>query len=67
MTIELPLILLLALIGYFGIKLIRPPMWLVVVLLLVGFQLAHSFLAPAIQDGTRDGVTVIDDNPDDKK
>ncbi|AZM47504.1 hypothetical protein DMB38_18425 [Streptomyces sp. WAC 06738] len=59
MNVEIPLILLVALIGYFGIKLIRPPLWLIVVLLLVGFLLADTLLAPAIDSGTRTGVDVI--------
>ena len=59
MTVHLPLIVLLALVGYFGIKLMRPPTWLVVVLLLGGFLLAGTFLAPAIESGTKTGVSVI--------
>lgn len=59
MTISLPLVLLVALVGYFAIKLYRPPTWLVVLLLLGGFLLADSFLAPAIDSGTRTGVDVV--------
>ncbi len=59
MTVHLPLIVLLAIVGYFGIKLMRPPTWLVVVLLLGGFLLAGTFLAPAIESGTKTGVSVI--------
>ncbi|MFF0062112.1 hypothetical protein ACFYRC_11250 [Streptomyces sp. NPDC005279] len=59
MNVELPLVLLVAIFGYFGIKMLRPPTWLVVVLLLGGFLLADTFLAPAIQSGTKTGVDVV--------
>ncbi|MDQ0940723.1 hypothetical protein [Streptomyces sp. V1I1] len=59
MNVELPLVLVVALVGYFGIKLMRPPTWLIVVLLLGGFLLADTFLAPAIESGTKTGVDVV--------
>ncbi|MEW2081288.1 hypothetical protein [Streptomyces sp. NPDC005283] len=59
MNVELPLILVVAIFGYFGIRLMRPPTWLIVVLLLGGFLLADTFLAPAIESGTRTGVDVV--------
>ena len=59
MTVQLPLIAVLGLVGYFGIRLMRPPLWLVVVLLLGGFLLADTFVAPAIEDTTRTGVDVV--------
>ena len=59
MTVHLPLVLLLALIGYFGIRLFRPPLWLVVVLLLGGFLLADTVLAPAIDSGARTGPEIV--------
>ncbi|MFF7201371.1 hypothetical protein [Streptomyces sp. NPDC008141] len=61
MNVELPLIVLVALVGYFGIKLMRPPTWLIVVLLLGGFLLADTILAPAIESGTRTGVDMVND------
>jgi hypothetical protein len=61
MNVELPLILVVAVFGYFGIRLMRPPTWLIVVLLLGGFLLADTFLAPAIESGTRTGVDVVND------
>ncbi len=64
MNVELPLILLVALVGYFGIKLMRPPTWLVVVLLLGGFLLADTFLAPAIESGTRTGTQIVNGTTD---
>jgi hypothetical protein len=45
---NVPLWFALIIVGALGIKLARPPMWLVAVLLLGGYLLADSFLAPAI-------------------
>ena len=45
---QVPLWLALLVVGYLGIKLIRPPAWLIAVLLIGGFLLADSVLAPAI-------------------
>ncbi|NUK13291.1 hypothetical protein HRW18_36175 [Streptomyces lunaelactis] len=59
MNVELPLIAVIAVFGYFGIKIMRPPTWLIVVLLLGGFLLADTFLAPAIESGTQTGVDVV--------
>lgn len=59
MTVHVPLVLLLALIGWFGIRLFRPPLWLVAVLLLGGFLLADTFLAPAIDSGARNGTHIV--------
>ncbi|MFC8245816.1 hypothetical protein [Streptomyces chartreusis] len=45
---QVPLWLALLVVGYLGVKLIRPPVWLIAVILLGGFLLADSVLAPAI-------------------
>ncbi|RSS29027.1 hypothetical protein [Streptomyces sp. WAC08452] len=45
---QVPLWLALLVIGYLGVKLIRPPAWLIAVLILGGFLLADSVLAPAV-------------------
>ncbi|MET7696923.1 MULTISPECIES: hypothetical protein [unclassified Streptomyces] len=45
---DVPLWFALLAVGYLGVKLIRPPAWLIGVLLLGGFLLADSVLAPAI-------------------
>lgn len=50
---DVPLWLALIVVGALGIKLIRPPLWLVAVLLLGGYVLADSFLAPAIDIVTK--------------
>ncbi|MFJ1769648.1 hypothetical protein ACIOFQ_05420 [[Kitasatospora] papulosa] len=50
---DVPLWLALIVVGALGIKLIRPPLWLVAILLLGGYLLADSFLAPAIDSVTK--------------
>ncbi|MFJ3890301.1 hypothetical protein [Streptomyces rubrogriseus] len=45
---DVPLWLALLAVGYLGVKLIRPPWWLIAVLLLGGFLLADSVLAPVV-------------------
>ncbi|MET7935390.1 hypothetical protein [Streptomyces sp. NPDC005322] len=45
---NVPLWLALAVVGYLGCKLIRPPLWLVLVLLLGGYLIADTTLAPVI-------------------
>jgi hypothetical protein len=45
---DVPLWLALLCIGVLGVKLIRPPWWLIAVLLLGGYLLANSLLAPVI-------------------
>ncbi|MEV6794871.1 hypothetical protein AB0M87_23425 [Streptomyces sp. NPDC051320] len=45
---DVPLWLALIVVGYLGIKLFRPPAWLVAVILLGGYLLADSLLAPVI-------------------
>ncbi|MCX4847384.1 hypothetical protein PUR28_27080 [Streptomyces sp. BE308] len=45
---DVPLWLALLTVGYLGVKLIRPPWWLIAVLLLGGFLLADSVLAPVV-------------------
>ncbi|WP_330320002.1 hypothetical protein OG927_09825 [Streptomyces clavifer] len=50
---DVPLWLALIIVGALGIKLIRPPLWLVAVLVLGGYLLADSFLAPAIDSVTK--------------
>lgn len=50
---DVPLWLAVIVIGYLGIKLTRPPIWLIALLLLGGFLLADSFLASAITPFTK--------------
>jgi hypothetical protein len=44
---DVPLWLALLVVGWLGVKLARPPWWLVAVLLVGGYLVAGSFLAPA--------------------
>ncbi|MFH8842832.1 hypothetical protein [Streptomyces sp. NPDC017868] len=50
---DVPLWLALIAVGGLGIKLIRPPWWLVAVLLLGGYLLADSLFAPLIDPITK--------------
>ncbi|MGW2710525.1 hypothetical protein ACWC4J_16265 [Streptomyces sp. NPDC001356] len=45
---DVPLWLALLCIGVLGVRLIRPPWWLIAVLLLGGYLLADSLLTPVI-------------------
>ncbi|MGW7078918.1 hypothetical protein [Streptomyces sp. NPDC054866] len=45
---DVPLWLALLIVGVLGIKLARPPWWLVTLLLLGGYLIADSFLSPAV-------------------
>ncbi|GGZ54012.1 MULTISPECIES: hypothetical protein [Streptomyces rochei group] len=50
---DVPLWLALLTVGFLGIKLIRPPWWLVGVLLLGGYLLADSLLTPVIDTAVK--------------
>ncbi|MFF1690276.1 MULTISPECIES: hypothetical protein [unclassified Streptomyces] len=50
---QVPLWFALLVVGWLGIKLIRPPSWLIAVLLLGGYLLADSLLAPAIDTAVK--------------
>ncbi|MFF6913541.1 hypothetical protein [Streptomyces sp. NPDC012466] len=45
---DVPLWLALLVVGWLGVKLARPPWWLVAVLLVGGYLVADSVLAPAL-------------------
>jgi hypothetical protein len=51
--VSVPLWFFIACLGLVGVKLVRPPWWLVIVLLIGGYLLADSFLAPAIDAATK--------------
>ncbi|MFD7238753.1 hypothetical protein ACFWAT_26055 [Streptomyces syringium] len=59
MTVSLPLVFVLGVIAWAAIKFLGIRLWVAVVIALFGFYLAHSFLAPAIDSGTRTGVDVV--------
>ncbi|MGW3554308.1 hypothetical protein ACWDLL_26160 [Streptomyces griseoincarnatus] len=50
---DVPLWFALLVVGILGVKLIRPPLWLVLVLLLGGYLLADSLLAPVIDTAVK--------------
>ncbi|TXS16815.1 MULTISPECIES: hypothetical protein [unclassified Streptomyces] len=50
---DVPLWLALIFVGWLGVKLIRPPWWLVLVLLLGGYLLADSLLTPVIDTAVK--------------
>ncbi|MGA5347805.1 hypothetical protein ACPCSQ_19355 [Streptomyces griseoincarnatus] len=50
---DVPLWFTLLCVGVLGVKLIRPPLWLVLVLLLGGYLLADSLLAPVIDTAVK--------------
>lgn len=56
---NVPLWFVIGVIAYLGVKLARPPMWVVIVLLIGGFLLAKSFLAGPIEGGIVGGVGIV--------
>ncbi|MEU3286770.1 hypothetical protein [Streptomyces longwoodensis] len=50
---DVPLWFALATVGYLGCKLARPPLWLVLVLMLGGYLIADSILAPVIDTAVK--------------
>ncbi|GGQ48437.1 MULTISPECIES: hypothetical protein [Streptomyces] len=59
MTVSLPLVVVLGFFAWAAIKYLGVRVWIVVLITLFGFWLSRTFLAPAIESGTRSGVTVI--------
>ncbi|MEV4558294.1 hypothetical protein AB0K51_15065 [Kitasatospora sp. NPDC049285] len=59
MTLSLPLVAVLAAIGWLIVRHHRLRWWAVISLLLLGFYLASSPAAPLIDNTTRDGVQVV--------
>jgi hypothetical protein len=58
-TVSLPLVLVLGIVAWAAIKFLGIRLWVAVVIALFGFYLAHTFLAPAVDSGTRTGVQII--------
>jgi hypothetical protein len=63
-TVSLPLVLVLGLFAWGAVKFLGVRMWIVVLVALFGFWLSHTFMAPAIESGTRSGVDVINGSHD---
>ncbi|MEU5610807.1 hypothetical protein ACF09H_30050 [Streptomyces sp. NPDC014983] len=64
MSVSLPLVFVLGAFAWGAVKFLGVRTWVVVLIALFGFWLSHTFLAPAIEDGTRTGVTVINGTHD---
>ncbi|MEU4034441.1 hypothetical protein [Streptomyces collinus] len=60
MAVSLPLVFVLGVITWAAIKFLGIRLWVAVAIALFGFWLSHTFLAPAIESGTRSGVGVVD-------
>jgi hypothetical protein len=63
-TVSLPLVVVLGLVAWGAVKFLGVRVWLVVVIALFGFYLADTFMAPAIDSGTRTGVDVVNGTND---
>ncbi|MFH8975741.1 MULTISPECIES: hypothetical protein [unclassified Streptomyces] len=64
MTVSLPLVLVLGLIAWGAVRFLGVRVWIVVVIALFGFLLSRTFLAPAIDSGTRSGVDIVNGTRD---
>nr|WP_155073480.1 hypothetical protein [Streptomyces taklimakanensis] len=60
----MPLVAVLGVIAWAAIKFLGIRLWVVVVIALFGFYLSQTFLAPAIDTGTRTGVEVVNGTTD---
>lgn len=64
MNVSLPLVLVLGVVAWAAIKFLGIRLWVAVVIALFGFWLSETFLAPAIESGTRTGVDVVNNTND---
>ncbi len=64
MTVSLPLVVVLGLFAWGAVKFLGVRTWVVVLVALFGFWLSHTFMAPAIESGTRSGVDFINGRHD---
>ncbi|GGX16922.1 hypothetical protein [Streptomyces chartreusis] len=64
MTVSLPLVVVLGFFAWGAVKFLGVRTWIVALIALFGFWLSHTFMAPAIESGTRSGVDVINDSHD---
>jgi len=63
-TVSLPLVFVLGFFAWRAVKFLGVRTWVVVLIALFGFWLSHTFMAPAIESGTRSGVDVINGSHD---
>lgn len=59
MTVSLPLVVLLGFFAWGAVKFLGVRTWIVVLIALFGFWLSDTFLAPAIESGTRSSVDIV--------
>ncbi|MEV6212993.1 hypothetical protein [Kitasatospora sp. NPDC051914] len=59
MNVTLPLVVVLGAIVWTAVKLLGIRMWVAALIALFGFYVAGTFLAPAIDQTTRSGVTAV--------
>ncbi|MDT0397587.1 MULTISPECIES: hypothetical protein [Streptomyces] len=64
MTVSLPLVVLLGLFAWGAVKFLGVRTWIVVLITLFGFWLSDTFMAPAIESGTRSGVDIVNGSHD---
>ncbi|PBC98303.1 hypothetical protein BX281_6366 [Streptomyces sp. Ag82_O1-15] len=64
MIVSLPLVVVLGFIAWGAVKFLGVRTWIVVVIALFGFLLSHTFMAPAIDSGTRSGVGIVNGSHD---
>ncbi|MCU7824801.1 hypothetical protein [Kitasatospora sp. DSM 101779] len=59
MNVTLPLVVVLGALAWTAVKLLGIRMWVAALIALFGFYVAGTFLAPAIDQTTRSGVTAV--------
>ncbi|MET9441480.1 MULTISPECIES: hypothetical protein [Streptomyces] len=64
MTVSLPLVVLLGFFAWGAVKFLGVRTWIVILIALFGFWLSDTFLAPAIESGTRSGVDIVNGSHD---
>ncbi|MBO1283964.1 hypothetical protein J3368_07235 [Streptomyces sampsonii] len=64
MTVSLPLVVLLGFFAWGAVKFLGVRTWIVVLIALFGFWLSGTFMAPAIESGTRSGVDIVNGSHD---
>ncbi|MGX1093006.1 hypothetical protein RKD47_003687 [Streptomyces albogriseolus] len=64
MTVSLPLVVLLGFFAWGAVKFLGVRTWIVVLIALFGLWLSDTFMAPAIESGTRSGVDIVNGSHD---
>jgi hypothetical protein len=58
-TVSLPLVVVLGFFAWGAVRFLGVRVWIVVLIALFGFWLSDTFMAPAIESGTRSGVDIV--------